>query len=375
MTNLPRTARIEALTGLRGIAAILVVLFHYSGGFLPNLDLAEHTRFVVKGYLWVDLFFLLSGFIMMHVHGAAFGQTLHAPVVKSFLVSRFARIYPLHLAVLAGFLALELAKWWLMASGISKLDVEPFSHDKQPLALATHLTMTQGLGLHDSLTWNGPAWSVGTEWAAYVVFPLLALALHGSRRLFPGLALGLVTLLLGVSHGGRDLDVTYDLGLWRCLTEFTLGAMLYGLYQSPRAAALGRTSVFVLVAAATVAAMHAGARDIVIVVLFALLLVTLACNQGWPAALLGTKPLVFLGEISYAIYMCHMLLMETADTFSRAMTGRALGRYLDVSASLVVLLGGLLLVALCSAWLYRRIELPARAWIKRCALGRTLQAA
>src|SRR3546814_8137818 len=91
----------HALTSLRGIAALLVVVYHFSGGFLPNLDPGRYSDFVPKGYLWVDLFFVLSGFIITHAYGDAFAERARWGSIRAFLFARMARIYPLHLFVLA----------------------------------------------------------------------------------------------------------------------------------------------------------------------------------------------------------------------------------------------------------------------------------
>jgi len=87
------------LTPLRGMAAILVAIFHFEmaiARFVP----AARTMFFEKSYLMVDLFFVLSGFIMLHVYGDSFHQTLRKDSVRHFFVARFARTYPLHLFTL-----------------------------------------------------------------------------------------------------------------------------------------------------------------------------------------------------------------------------------------------------------------------------------
>src|SRR3984885_11887402 len=101
------------LTPLRGIAALLVAVFHFEmaiGRFVP----AKQTMFFEKSYLMVDLFFVMSGFIMLHVYGASFRNRLRWVSVRKFFVARFARTYPLHLFTL---LLLVVIVMWLTPWG------------------------------------------------------------------------------------------------------------------------------------------------------------------------------------------------------------------------------------------------------------------
>lgn len=98
---------VRFLTPLRGIAALLVAVFHGLKR-LENLGEAvgEHTAFFERGYLWVDLFFLLSGFVLAHVYADRFAGSINLRSYLSFLRIRFARIYPLHLFALFVYLIL-----------------------------------------------------------------------------------------------------------------------------------------------------------------------------------------------------------------------------------------------------------------------------
>src|SRR3546814_17317566 len=107
----------HALTSLRGIAALLVVVYHFSGGFLPNLDPGRYSDFVPKGYLWVDLFFVLSGFIITHAYGDAFAERARRGSIPAFLFAGMARIYPVHLFFLCSLQGLDPVRWGLAGLG------------------------------------------------------------------------------------------------------------------------------------------------------------------------------------------------------------------------------------------------------------------
>ncbi len=365
------SGQLDALTALRGLAAIIVVLYHFTGGFLPALQWGEATQFVQKGYLWVDLFFLLSGFILTHVYGATFGAGASWPQTRGFLFARFARIYPLHLVILFGFVTLELVKMALQWAGVGVGVFQPFTGERTVAWLFAHLTLLHAVLPADSLTWNGPAWSIGAEWVAYLVFPVAAIALARLKGAGPWLAAVLLAgLLIAVTKDGRNFDVTYTYGVWRCLAGFGLGMLLYRAACRPLAHRLGSDSVVLLVAALLAAAMHFGWRDLWVMPLFALLIVSLAHNTGRAARSLSWRPLVFLGVVSYSVYLSHMLVLEIVNATSRAFTGEPVGPLLGVNGSLLLLLALIGVVVAWSAWLYDRVEAPARRALRESRFAR-----
>ncbi|WP_404422061.1 acyltransferase family protein [Thalassospira australica] len=366
--------RIDSLTGLRGIAALIVVIYHYTGGFLPNLDLTEYTLFVRKGYLWVDLFFLLSGFVIAHVYGPTFSRQVTWRTTGHFIVSRLARLYPLHITILAGFIILELTRLWLETKGFAEFRQSPFDEGRTIEALLANVLMLHSIGLQSTLTWNGPAWSIGAEWFAYLAFPFVAILLcQGHKRTklaFLALSIG---SLAAISKGGRDLDVTYDFGLWRCLAEFLLGLLIYRLYwRYHQTRHTGHDMVLLLLFAVTGWAMHVGWRDILIIPLFTVLIIGLAHNKGRIARVFSYRPMYGLGAISYSVYMSHMLLLEIANTISRVLSDRSFGSHFDQNQSIGILFLMTFLVLAVSGLLYCGIEKPARRAIRKSALVRKL---
>ncbi len=126
MNNPPSTtAYLPNLTPLRGIAALLTVIFHVDlyigmggGGLLRTND----SLFITKLYLMVDFFFVLSGFVMCHVYGKWFSHSVDSFSFKKFTIARFARVYPLHFFTLLYLVALRL--WFVIAGGT---DNDPFN--------------------------------------------------------------------------------------------------------------------------------------------------------------------------------------------------------------------------------------------------------
>ena len=297
-------ADLRCLTGLRGIAAWLVVLYHVRMGAawaLPD----PVVDFLGKGYLAVDLFFMLSGFVLWlnYAERLRAGGLASAP---AFLLRRIARIWPLHLFMLAGAVAFVLV---VAASGRPPSDHYPWTE------LPLHIFLMQNWGFTDALTWNDPAWSISGEWAAYLLFPLLVLSVDWKRQ--SSLALTAMIGLFGgalhlimASGGAEGLgDQISRFGLIRALIEFTMGTMICALWTRHRArpapAAASAAAIFLLAALAWAA----GAPETIAVPIgtaaFLLWLALIGDRAGNP---LTWRPIHYLGEISYSTYLGHFLL-------------------------------------------------------------------
>ncbi|WP_131197026.1 acyltransferase family protein, partial [Lichenihabitans psoromatis] len=152
-------AEIKALTGLRGFAAMAVVIYHFSVGVWPLKTFFDHC------YLAVDLFFVLSGFIIASTSGEVFTTSLSGREYGKFVAKRLGRIYPLYLVttlVAIAMVALIGDRWQI-----------------EPVSLISNLLMIQGWGIAESF--DSPGWSISVEMAAYILFPPLMLFLHKAR--------------------------------------------------------------------------------------------------------------------------------------------------------------------------------------------------
>ena len=299
---------IASLTSLRGIAALWVMLFHLDviffyrdfGPLVPH----ELTGFITKGYLWVDFFFLLSGFVISHVYGEAFATSSErVKLIKSFLWARFTRIYPLHfftLALLVPF-AILVPKFF---PGVVDGSWETFMAWS---ALPDNLLLTNAMNQHVYLSWNIVSWSIGAEWWAYVCACFILPFVFNSRPVYKTIALlASPTVLIGLFLMRDTLDITFDYGWVRCLAEFTLGVMVYQLFMLRFGQVwLSKNSSFYVMALSIVIALHFVLSDILLIPLFTLLLLCAAYNNCSVKQILEKKPLRYLGDISYSIYMMH----------------------------------------------------------------------
>jgi len=146
----PTHRYLSNLTTLRGIAALWVVVFHFSE-IIAKFVSTDRSLLLTKGYLMVDLFFIMSGFIIYHVYHESFISGISVSRFRQFIVARFARVYPLH------FVTLLL---------IIVITVPMFGWDPlfdNPRAIPTNLLLIHSFGIHKSFNWNVPSWSISAE--------------------------------------------------------------------------------------------------------------------------------------------------------------------------------------------------------------------
>lgn len=297
---------LPSLTPLRGLAAVLVVLYHYNL-WASNLALDDTVGSIGNGYLAVDLFFMISGFVMAHVYQRAFASNFRGNYLN-FLGARVARLYPLHILILLLFLATALSARtaaYLAGGGFAPI---PLQGPRSIAALVANLFMLQGLNA-SALSWNYPEWSISVEFVAYLLFPLALPSIRQAPVAAKiALAAGLFAALGYLAQSTGDDFNQWDglTTLIRCLPEFFLGTLLYMASETPLFGRLLRgDAVALLLLAAVGVLLETGISDYATVVAFAALLPTAVLNQGFVTRALNAKPLVWLGEISYSLYLMH----------------------------------------------------------------------
>lgn len=356
-------ADIRSLTALRFGAALMVVLFHFSDRAVAGSWL--HATAIRHGYLGVDLFFVLSGFILAHVYLRAVETGQFRTI--DFLRNRLARLYPLHVVTLvltavAALVASSTSHAPLTTHG-PQMGLDPETGGNLARHLASQLLLVHGWGVDDRLYFNGPSWSISAEWFAYLLFPLFAgITIALARRPLVALALAAGALataeaLSQALFGNSLTERTFDLAMLRIGPEFLLGCLAYGVL---RHRAVPRPLIWPGLANVLLAigAVLAGALPLVTApVLFAALIVLLA--EAERQGLLGRAgvpaPLVYLGEISYSTYMVHLL---AGKLFFHAV-GRIDG--IDPHALPAgVIIVGIVFVLAVSVFSYELVEQPAR---------------
>lgn len=367
MAALPYPQDLKSLTSLRFIAAFWVLLYHFKDHLGLNLG---QLGLVADGYLGVDLFFILSGFILAHVYlseleGGRFGY-------GGFLKNRIARVYPMHLAALAAMLVLFVGA---SAIGAGVGSPEAFRLSDLP----AHLFMVHAWGATPSVGWNFPSWSISAEWAAYLLFPLIAGAVLKARRapmLMVVLALELCLIsyiALDNLHAfapwvGRDFSqMTAQIGALRILPSFLLGVALYAFGRT-HAARKSWARPIVLISAGWVIAvtMFGWWEGLVWFGLAGLLYGLAETSRHGIDAPMASRTFVFLGAASYALYMIHLPI---DIVWFHALERIGVTETSDLALRIGAVVGVFVTCIAASAAAYLWIEEPARKWIRKLEFG------
>ena len=360
MHETANTGEIKSLTGLRGIAACFVVLYHYFQGMDANGPAGDLLR---RGYLSVDLFFVLSGFVTGLSYARAFAAGFSSRAYIGFIYKRLGRIYPLYLVVT------------LAAIVIAAFEVQ----GSPSLAVtASNLLLVQAWGIADSIV--APTWSISTEWAAYLAFPVfVALAINGSWQrcaLAAGVSVAVLVFVAtrsdaqihefaGIVHRNGPMDVfAFDTPylLMRCLAGFTLGLAAYRLAASPGLRVmLRRKHLADIASAAVLILLLIPGSDVVLILAFVPLVICLSTGTSLAARVMGHGVVYWLGVVSYSIYLDHVVL---ENLLRRPVMDLLAILHIPHGFTLaaILLLGPLLAL---SAATYYGIEKPARAWSRR----------
>lgn len=306
-----RPAEIRALLGARALPPLILVLFHYCEGHgyrgAPWFDLP-----VAKGYLWVEFFFALSGFVLTYVYAPRSRMLWRPRGYLDFLGNRLARLYPLHLTVLLVILGLVITLRWLAATGgyVSIYD-EPYHPVCTPITFLANLFLIQAWNLFPSLSWNGAAWFVSVEFLLCLLFPLYLTISHGGWRTALALVAAGAGWLAYLAHPRYGLDLTFHNGIWRGMAAFAVGVGMAMLHREMRGVAVSYvwcSAMQLVVLAWLLYGIYCTGwshrpQDILTAYPVIALVFVLAFDRGLLADVMKAPPLLRLGEWSYAIYI------------------------------------------------------------------------
>ena len=361
-----RKSRMEALTGMRALAALNIVFFHFSdpknfGPLAPVVD---------NGYVTVSFFLLLSGFVLAYNYRerAQRGE-MHA---RSFWLARFSRIYPVFL-------------FSLVVSGlVLKHEWQGRTHGQFAWGVALTLLLSQGWSPDLSSFWNTPAWTLTTDVFFYAIFPWLitrrsATATPMQRRhvLWTMLGYWLLSFVLpalytwlnpdGDPHPGR-----YSSGYWLRALKFGplqhVPSFLFGMALArcndflPERSHL-RTALGAVAFSALYIILYYGSHmpyvfmhDGLLMPLYGMVVLGLA-GRNLLARMFTALPLIVIGEASYCLYILHFNLWTLLHDDTHLLARAGLLRF-DPWLSY------LLLIVAAVATMYL-VERPGQRWIKR----------
>lgn len=361
---------LPALESLRGIAALTVALYHLT--WVTHL---RSWRWPGNGYLMVDFFFILSGFVIAHSYGE---RLRSAADIRRFLILRIGRVYPLHLVMLIFFLFVKVVRGLAIQAHLLTPPATPFRLNT-PASFVANLFLVHAFGLFPVQTWNTPSWSISVEFWIYVLFAALSLACwsllrEGASRTPPWTAVVclLAGLALSISLEGA-LTATARFGFYRGLLGFFSGVVVRYLYGKLRTKSLNlsiiSTGLALLLAAVVVflSIKQPGISDFFCVPLFAAIVLLAALSGAQAPRFLRSQPALGIGKISYSIYMLNAAVVFGFEFVLQFVPKVPRGVQYEVNPWAGDLLGLLYLgIVVVSAGLsYRYIEDPGRRLSKR----------
>jgi len=363
---------LTTLTPLLGIAAMFVVIFH-SNLMLKTFINPFGANFVGSSWLWVDFFFVLSGFILCYVYGDNFKSSLTLSLYWKYLKARFARVYPLHFITLV---------WCLICAIIIRSYADGlapfFDQFYSPLSAVPSLFLIQSLGLYMTAPLNSPSWSLSTEWWMYMIFPLLIPILFRLRTVGKLIAFIIIAVLFAIvkyylsplSFGGPPtLNVLTDYGFFRCMAGFLLGMFSFKIYdESAGATILQKDATFLLFFFIVIAAMAIGAVDLLVVAIFPFIILAAAHNTSNIKKVLETKVLQRLGDWSFSIYMVHVPIMYVFWILDVKNDPKIYATFppqssMDVLEGMKCCVIVIVLTLVAAALTYKYVEVPGRQFL------------
>lgn len=361
------TPKIEELESIRGLAALLVVLFH-----MPAWNPALHEiRFVLNSYYMVDLFFVLSGFVM----NLNYGNRIHnGSDLMRFQFLRLGRLYPVHLVFLLVAVGTAASSWVAATAFGLKIPSGSAFKDATLTSFTEQLLLVHSLGFVKlEHPFNLPSWSISVEFYTYLVFAVLCLISRYALRLSTFVVLsGAALALLAFTSA----SITTYSEILQCLGGYFLGCLIAALVTG-RPWMLPRGSTLVVLAAMSVfLSLRTDPRfSVVIFFLSALLIVAVIRSRDDFAKRLLRHPwLEFLGLVSYSIYMSHTFVLWVCNQFVRVILHRPEAIVDGISTPQLSLWGALLWYAiavagtlLLSALCFKYIEDPFRLKSKELA--------
>lgn len=354
---------LKPLTGIRGFAAFMVVMYHFQGFSILFPALGTLDPLWKVGGLGVDLFFILSGFILAYVYSSGEGALGLKPYLK-FLWFRFARLYPNHFATL-------LVLCLLVVS--AKIFGQPLTGNYPSGSLPHQLTMLHAWPYapgSDGSQWNFPSWSISAEWFAYVfIFPLAWYLLRIGQRMRGWLLpIAFVPLVLWLFLS-QQAPLLPFFPLLQVSLQFLTGSLLFAIFKQPGNVFMSITQrgldlivIFIVIGIFALHGKFAAAHWILLAL--PCIIMGLTSETSIAARILAHPVSCWFGNVSYALYMTHAVTQKILKVLF------PLDRY--AGSPFVVRLGVLTLylaaLLIAAVALYYLVETPSRNGLRRVYL-------
>lgn len=354
MSRLPLKKNFDTLTCLRGVLALWVVFYHLEAQY-AHLVSSWLSAIAHLGYIAVDFFFVLSGFVLAMTYQDKLSSNFTSNNLVSFYIKRVARIYPLHLGVLVLYLL------YLCAFILTERNI-PSGGRFDLSGLFMSLTLINNWGSSNILVWNIPSWSISTEFSAYLIFPFIAIILNKVRSyIWLFFVMGICCISISYLYYQKSATSIGEfislLGIWRCLFEFTLGMLIYSFYRKGVFNHQSTIRLFIAMVLLLFICKGFELPDFVWIPLFMMLFISFFVCLETYSTIKSPRLLLWLGDVSYSVYLIHYLIKDVMKLFLE--TEQASWQWILIY--FVIVLGS-------SHFIYHFYEIP----IKRKVLNKCL---
>lgn len=312
--NKSTNKKILPLESLRGIAALIVSLIHFQ---VAHTFLTQFT-IIKNGGLLVDFFFVLSGFVIALNYWDKISTTSD---LVQFQRKRFLRLYPIHLITLISLASFEIARFLAEMYSPGTIIKSAFSTSNAQ-AFLSNLFLTHSF-TGDVPTFNGPSWSVSTEFYAYLLFALVLT----TKSLRHGVIVSLIIIsfiYLKYIQPDQPLDGPPHTLFVRCIYSFFIGVIGFQIYTKIKKTVSESVSIALLIVSyAAISTLAHTKSEIFVPILFVATIISIAKldQESILYRLLSNSILVWIGTISYSIYMIHVPVWIVIGNILRFVVG------------------------------------------------------
>ena len=350
----------EKLESLRGLAALAIVLFHS-----PFYKLGKPNDFVANSSLFVDCFFILSGFVMTNAYLEKIADGFK---FRDYFLLRLGRIYPLHLVLLLVWAIYVVSTQFLFAGQIAF---------ENPILKNTFGTFLMNLLLVHSLntqilaSWNYPSWSISLEFFTYFIFFGFAILTQKLRNPLFALILSVASYFYIFNQTNwQTLDFTLNNGIFRCCGGFFAGVFLFQATTNLRKLNHYLTTILEIVSVGLVFWIVSNAQQsniflFSVIPTFVFLVYVLSLEKdGLIGKILKLKPFTNLGKYSYSIYLNHALILGIVFSLTKYFIIKPTEQiyYYQTDWSYLINIGLVMIIYAVSSLTYKLIE---KVWLEK----------
>lgn len=292
--------RYDVLDGFRGIAALMVAIYHlHVSGIVTELN------FVRNSYLFVEFFFVLSGFV---IASSYIGKLNDVNDLKAFMKKRFARLWPLHIFMTILFIPFAFASVFFSLEFGDRFSLFSFF---------TNVLLIQSLNLNNGSTWNIPAWSISVEFYTYFVFCIFYIFSFVKKSILIPIFISIISLV--ILYFKSSMDDTTHYAIFRCTYSFFLGVLALKVHHLLKVKPWMEVAVIGIIVLLLSSLRIQGDNWIAFIIplLFFVTIIIFSHQHGFISKLLLNKYLKYLGLLSFSIYLTHAFFISVIKAVSK----------------------------------------------------------